>query len=110
MGKKMKNKLYYGVPPKNEAYLCVGSIEYQGNWDAYISSFVNESNKSWINFKLVFDGQRKHKANFWLAYNYDEHRFADNVCYRALVENYMDFMPKIVSFVYENKNCFNVAE
>ena len=102
----MKNTLYYGKPPKNSAYICVGSIEYHGNWDVYFASFVDESNKTWINFKLVFDGQRKHKANFWLAYNYDEHRFADNDGYRVLVEHYTDFMPKIISFVNEHKNCF----
>ena len=103
----MADKLYSGLPPKNNAYVCVGSIEYHGNWDAYVSSFVDDSNKSWINFKLVFDGKRKHKANFWLAYNYDEHRFADNFCYKALIEHYTDFMPKIICFVNENKNCFN---
>jgi hypothetical protein len=104
----MKDKFYYGIPPKNDSYFCIGSIQYDGNWDVYF--LVNAENTFWLNFKLVFNGKREHKANFWLAYNYDEQRFADNACYKALVKNYNDLIPKIIYFVNENKNCFNVAK
>ena len=105
----MSNRSFEGLVPKNPVYACVGSIDHDGSWDVYFSNFDFE-NKTWVNFKLVFNGKRKSKANFWLSYNYDEHRFANNSCYRVLIQTYADLIPKIISFIGENKNCFSGVE
>jgi len=71
---------YLGHPPKSDAEL-LASIELVGqnhagfnHWQLWMR--VAASKPPWISLKLISVRRRKHKANFWLAWNTFERRFA----------------------------------
>lgn len=93
----MKAKEFTGNDPSGNLYFKVGTITFNGDWIVY--AVKKNNNSSWVNLKIIFDGKRTNKANFWLGYNLEEKKFSNNSCSKVLLKNYKDFASKITEFI-----------
>jgi hypothetical protein len=105
----MSNVLFGGTHPKTEDYLAIGKVSDFKNveWIFYNRIFNTGEVGDWINFKLVGDGYLNSKINFWLAYNFEEKRFAKTKDSFYLKEKYSDLYNDLILFIESNKDCFN---
>lgn len=69
-----RNQKFEGNVPTGDEWWAAKTLPLGGGqWILFVRGKPSEG---WINTKLVFDGERHWKANFWLSYNFDKGRFA----------------------------------
>lgn len=106
------NILFGGTHPKTEDYLAIGKVSDFKNveWIFYNRILNRGYTGNWINFKLIADGFLNTKANFWLAYNFEEKRLAKSPDSQYLKEKYKDLHDDLILFIENNKDCFNLSK
>jgi len=83
--KRVKHpQTFVGHEPETEGWYQIGGFEVESQrWLLFRSTEKN----GWCNLKLVLSpGQRRIKANYWLAKNTTENRYANGSAYKILAE------------------------
>lgn len=92
----METKKYYeGFAPVGDNWSKVFKLGFFNKRTWQISYVINNELK-WNNIKVFSLEKKKSKANFNLGHNSE--RFADNKCFRVLVEHYPELLDAIKDF------------
>lgn len=97
-----RNQMFEGNVPAGDDWWAAKTLA-DGDSGEWILFVRGKAADGWINTKLVFDGRRKRKANFWLNYNFEIGRFAANHDSRLLgaEDEYSQLRREFIEAVHE---------
>lgn len=97
-----RNQMFKGNVPTGDEWWAAKTLA-DGDGGEWILFVRGKADDGWINTKLVFDGWRKRKANFWLAYNFEAERFAGTRDSKLLAtkDEYSDLRRQFIEAVHE---------